>query len=317
MKITVLGCGRWGSFITWYLSKNGHEVTEWGREDGKSYRVLKETGKNDYVTLNKNVVLTSDLKSALSGAELVVISVLSQSLRELLSCAMNEGLKGKKVVLCMKGLEEATGKRLSEIAKECGVDGQNLAIWVGPGHIEEFLKGKPNLMVIDSENRELTRFIADGLRSNLIRFYYGDDLLGNEVGAAAKNVMGIAAGMLDGSGNTTLKVVRSFPAPSARLASRILSGTSERLCSVLRITVGRKSAQALCRPHATNTRIPALSRKTPCRKARTQSRESPQAYPRKAARFSRICCSFSRTRSSKSPRPRQGAKQLAAQVPQA
>ena len=205
MKITVLGCGRWGSFITWYLSKNGHEVTEWGREDGKSYRVLKETGKNDYVTLNKNVALTSDLKSALSGAELVVISVLSQSLRELLSRPMNEGLKGKKVVLCMKGLEEATGKRLSEIAKECGVDGQNLAIWVGPGHIEEFLKGKPNLMVIDSENRELTRFIADGLRSNLIRFYYGDDLLGNEVGAAAKNVMGIAAGMLDGLNYTSLK----------------------------------------------------------------------------------------------------------------
>ena len=220
MKITVLGCGRWGSFITWYLSKNGHDVTEWGREDGKSYRVLKETGKNDYVTLNKNVVLTSDLKSALSGAELVVISVLSQSLRELLSSAMSAGLNGKKVVLCMKGLEEATGKRLSEIAKECGVDGQNLAIWVGPGHIEEFLKGKPNLMVIDSENRELTRFIADSLRSNLIRFYYGDDLLGNEVGAAAKNVMGIAAGMLDGSGNTTLK--GALMARGAREISRLI-----------------------------------------------------------------------------------------------
>lgn len=205
MKITVLGCGRWGSFITWYLSGEGHSVTEWGREGGKSFTVLKETGKNDYVTLDDKVFLTSDLEKALDGAELVVISVLSQSLRELLNKAVKFGLKDKNVLLCMKGVEVATGKRLSEVCFDCGLSKDKVAVWVGPGHIQEFLKGKPNCMVIDSENKNLIKTLADGLRSNLIRFYYGDDLIGSEIGAAAKNVMGIAAGMLDGGGYSTLK----------------------------------------------------------------------------------------------------------------
>ncbi len=205
MKIAVLGTGRWGSFITWYLSHEGHEVTEWGRKGGKSFEILNTTGKNDYVELNKTVKLTSNLKEAIEGTELIVISVLSQSLKEVLLSAKEYGANKVNVVLCMKGLEEDTGRRLSEVAVSCGYDSSKIAVWIGPGHIEEFTKGKPNCMVIDSENKDLTKFLADNLRSNLIRFYYGDDLIGNEIGAAAKNVIGIAAGMLDGGGYCTLK----------------------------------------------------------------------------------------------------------------
>ena len=205
MNITVLGTGRWGSFITWYLSKEGHNVTEWGRKGGKSYEILKNTGKNEYVTLNKRVKLTCDLKEAVENAELIVVSVLSQSLKEVLLSAKEYGANKKDIILCMKGLEEDTGLRLSEVALSCGYESSKIAVWIGPGHIEEFTNGKPNCMVIDSENKELTKKLADTLRSDLIRFYYGDDLIGNEIGAAAKNVMGIAAGMLDGGGYSTLK----------------------------------------------------------------------------------------------------------------
>ncbi len=205
MKVSVLGTGRWGSFITWYLSSQGHDVVEWGREGGKSYTVLKETGKNEYVTLNKNVNLTSDLKFSIEFADLIVISVLSNSLKEVLNLAKNYGANNKDIVLCMKGLDEDTGLRLSEVAVSCGYDKNKVAVWLGPGHIEEFTKGKPNCMVIDSENSNLTKKLADSLRSDLIRFYYGEDLIGNEIGAASKNVIGIAAGMLDGGGYSTLK----------------------------------------------------------------------------------------------------------------
>ena len=205
MKVSVLGTGRWGSFITWYLSYEGHDVVEWGREGGKSFTVLKETGKNEYVTLNKGVNLTSDLKFAVEFADLIVISVLSNSLKEVLLSAKEYGADKKDIVLCMKGLEEETGLRLSEVATSCGYSKDKVAVWIGPGHIEEFTKGKPNCMVIDSNNKDLTVKLADSLRSDLIRFYYGDDLIGNEIGAASKNVMGIAAGMLDGGGYSTLK----------------------------------------------------------------------------------------------------------------
>ena len=205
MNITVLGTGRWGSFITWYLSKEGHNVTEWGREGGKSYTILKETGKNEYVSLNKSVKLTSNLSKAIKSADLIVVSVLSQSLKEVLTQSKIFGADQKDIVLCMKGLEENTGLRLSEVAISCGYDKNKIAVWLGPGHIQEFTNGKPNCMVIDSYNKDLTIKLVDALRSDLIRFYYGDDLIGNEIGAAAKNVIGIAAGMLDGGGYSTLK----------------------------------------------------------------------------------------------------------------
>lgn len=205
MKISVLGCGRWGSFISWYLAGQGHDVCEWGREDSPSFRVLKENGKNEYLELDSRIVLTSNLKEALDHANIIVISISAQGLREFTRKIVELGASEKTIVLCMKGLEESSGKRLSVVVNECGVPTKNIAVWVGPGHIQEFLKGNPNCMVIDSENPELVRFLSDAWRSKLIRFYYGDDIIGSEIGAASKNVMGIAAGMLDGGGYTTLK----------------------------------------------------------------------------------------------------------------
>ena len=71
--------------------------------------------------------------------------------------------------------------------------------------MQEFCRGVPNCMVIDSEQEDAKRYLVDAFSSDLIRFYYGQDLLGNEVGAASKNVVGIAAGMLDGLGLSSLK----------------------------------------------------------------------------------------------------------------
>jgi glycerol-3-phosphate dehydrogenase (NAD(P)+) len=114
-------------------------------------------------------------------------------------------LKNKIFVLCMKGIEIGSGKRLSEIVEE-NTDASNaVAVWLGPGHVQEFYEGIPNCMVIDSKDTAIKERLVDAFSSELIRFYYGVDLVGNEIGAAAKNVIGIAAGMLDGLGLTTLK----------------------------------------------------------------------------------------------------------------
>lgn len=81
MKISVLGCGRWGSFIAWYLARQGNDVASWGPEEDYSYRILKETGKNEYVTLDKKIQLTCDLEFAVTRAEIIVISISAQGLR--------------------------------------------------------------------------------------------------------------------------------------------------------------------------------------------------------------------------------------------
>lgn len=217
--ISVLGCGRWGSFIAWYLARK-QTVTLWGRADGQSYRVLAETGGNDYVRLPESVRLTSDLEEAMKS-DLIAISIGAQGLRAFAEELKPYGLKEKTVLLCMKGLEEQTGARLSEIMRDAGVPAERIAVWLGPGHIQDFVSGRPNCMVIDSENSALVKELADGLRSDLIRFYYGNDLIGSEIGGAAKNVMGIAAGMLDGGGYGALKGV--LMARGAREVARLIA----------------------------------------------------------------------------------------------
>lgn len=205
MKISVLGCGRWGSFIAWYLCNHGHDVYSWGPEDDYSYKVLKETGKNEYVDLDSRIHLTCDLQEAIEHAETIIISISSQGLRGFMKRITEYDVSQKNFVLCMKGIEVDTGCRLSEVLTQSGISSDKIAVWVGPGHIQAFTAGIPNCMVIDSANAELKMKLANEFKSELIRFYYGEDLIGTELGAAAKNVMGIVAGVLDGCGYDALK----------------------------------------------------------------------------------------------------------------
>lgn len=203
MKITVIGPGRWGSFIAWYLNGLGHQITLYGRKGSENLERLVKDRRVAQVTLPEEIRLTSDL-SSVNEAEIIVVSISSQGVRNLFSKLRKFSIENKTIVLCMKGIEIGTGKRLSEIAKEYAPKSK-IAVWIGPGHVEEFTKGVPNCMVIDSEEKEITYKLVDTFSSPLIRFYYGNDLVGNEIGAAAKNVVGIAAGMLDGKGLSTLK----------------------------------------------------------------------------------------------------------------
>lgn len=204
MRISVIGCGRWGSFLAWYLNRMGHAVTLYGREGSEKLKQLKDTRTNGLVSFDKNVVLSTNLKGAVQTAEIIVISIGAQSFRSLMAQLSKEDLSGKTAVLCMKGLEAGTGKRLTQIFEEFAPD-IPVAIWVGPGHVQDFTRGIPNCMVIDSKNMDVKKYLVDSFKGDLIRFYYGDDLLGNEIGAASKNVIGIAAGMLDGLNKTALK----------------------------------------------------------------------------------------------------------------
>ena len=233
MKINVIGCGRWGSCIAWHLDRTGHEVGLYGPADTPDMQRFTETGTNGIITLTPSMRLIYDLDECLD-AEAVVISINSQGLRSL--CAEikqsweRTSAKSQQVVmsdrlsevrhpnevqtsaaghtdtfiLCMKGIEIETGMRLTEVMADCLPEAKT-AVWIGPGHPQEFVRGVPNCMVIDSADDGLKRRLVDSFNGELIRFFSGDDLIGNEIGAAAKNVIGIAAGMLDGFDISSLK----------------------------------------------------------------------------------------------------------------
>ena len=196
MKISVLGCGRWGSCIAWYLDKIGHDVLSGGLENAPEFIALKNNRKNDYLSYPDSIEVSSDLKYSVERAEVIVISISCQHLREYMTDIAKYDLTGKTIVLCMKGIEETTGERLSEVVSEfIDKDKTKVAVWVGPGHPQDYVRGIPNCMVIDSEDEEVKRKLVKEFNSELIRFYIGTDLIGTEIGAAAKNVIGICAGM--------------------------------------------------------------------------------------------------------------------------
>ena len=206
MKISVLGCGRWGSCIAWYLDKIGHDVLSCGLPDAPEFIQLKTHHCNDYLVFPETIEVSADLGYAVNRAEVIVISISSQYLRSYFQEIAQYALEGKTIVLCMKGVEATTGKRLSEIVGAFVDESKTpIAVWVGPGHPQDYVKGIPNCMVIDSNNREVKERLVKAFTSELIRFYIGKDLIGSEIGAAAKNVIGIAAGILDGLGYTSLK----------------------------------------------------------------------------------------------------------------
>ena len=218
-RIAVIGCGRWGSCLAWYLDTLGHDVTLYGRESSRNMQRFLAERKNDWLTLPDSIHLVTDIH-AVKEADTVVISVDAQGLRALCSELAALPLTDKTVVLCMKGIEIETGMRLTEIADELLDASCRVAVWLGPGHVQSFFAGIPNCMVIDSADEATKHALVEDFSGDIIRLYYGEDLIGNEIGGAAKNVIGIAAGFLDGAGLSSLK--GALMARGAREIARLI-----------------------------------------------------------------------------------------------
>lgn len=261
-NITVIGCGRWGSFLAWYNNHIGNKVCLWGRTESQSLQTLLKTRSNDYVQLDDSIKITDDICFAMQASDIIIISISSQKLREFLMSVDKSLLKDKIIVLCMKGIEVSTGKRLTQVAIECGIDMKNVAVWLGPGHIQEFVKGVPNCMTIDSYSDILTKELVEKFNSPLIRFYYGADIIGNELGGATKNIIGIAAGMLDGYGYTSLK--GPLMARGVREVSRLIQAAGGKPMTAYSLTHLGDYETTLFSPHSNNRSYgEAFAKKTP------------------------------------------------------
>lgn len=212
MKISVLGCGRWGGFHLWYAARQGYDVTGWEPASSIPFRKLMESRSNAFLDLPSEVKLTTDLSETLD-ADQIIISVPAQLFRQLARELAGYDLSGKDLVLCMKGIEVTTGSRLSEVALQEGVKVRSLSAWVGPGHPQDFTAGVPGCMLIASDDEAASVRITERMGSSLVRMYRSSDLTGCEIGAAAKNVVGIAAGMLDGMNMSGLKGALMARAP--------------------------------------------------------------------------------------------------------
>lgn len=220
IKQAVLGCGRWGSFHLWYGSRVGNTMLGWEPAYAPAFRELQRTGENRYLKLPDSVRLTTEL-AEVSACDLITVAVPAQEFRKLASILSAIDLSGSDIILCMKGIEKVTGLRMSEIADQEGLNPRSLSVWVGPGHPQQFVAEVPSCMIIASGSDADAIRISRLMSSDLIRFYWTRDMIGCEVGAAAKNVIGIAAGILDGLNMSGLKGALMARAPQevARLVA--------------------------------------------------------------------------------------------------
>lgn len=213
-QVSVIGCGRWGTFLGWYVANycNVDSVLLYGMSGSPSFEELKTTRKNEYLTLSDNMQMTSDMAETLKN-DFIIISISCQNLRDLAKQINGYNVEGKTFLLAMKGLEEPSAKILAEVFKEEIEQNIHIATLGGPGHVEDYMRKVPSAAVIDSYDEETQDRIIKFMQSDLIRFYYGTDIIGNQVGAALKNVIGIAAGILDGLGWYGLKGALMARAP--------------------------------------------------------------------------------------------------------
>ncbi len=205
MNITVLGCGRWGTFLAWYFNSIGYNVLLWGRSTSEKYKKLQVLRENDYVKLENEIILTNSLSYALEFSDKIFIAIKEQSLRNLMETIVSLNYHNKTFILCMKGIENITCKRLSDVAYEYVGGSSKIATMLGPGQPSDIVKGIPTCMLIDSFDDVTSKTLAKMLSSNLICIKSGNDLIGNEIGSAINKLVGIAGGMLDEMGYSSLK----------------------------------------------------------------------------------------------------------------
>ena len=193
MRVVVVGGGSWGTAFSRLLADRGHDVALACR-DPAQVRAIGETGRNPrYATTVdlRGVAATTIDEAPLAEAELVVVAIPSRSFGEVVGALPGDG----PVLSLTKGLDPATGERLSTLVR-----GRPVAVLSGPNMAEEVAEGLPTAAAIASEDAELAERLQDAINSLAFRVYVNPDLVGVELCAAAKNVIALAAGGVDGLG---------------------------------------------------------------------------------------------------------------------
>lgn len=204
-KIAILGAGSWGTAQAILLSYNTRQIALWGRLEDGLEQMEKERENKKFlpgVILPENIMLFSNLAAAIEGAELIVLAVPSQALRQVLNKLAPILKTGVILVNTAKGLEIETGMRMSQVTQDVlGTDIINYyAVLSGPSHAEEVARGIPTVVTVASYNRNTAFAVQDVYMSPVFRVYTNPDVAGVELGGALKNIVALATGMVDGLG---------------------------------------------------------------------------------------------------------------------
>lgn len=201
-KVSFLGGGSWGTALAILLANNGHQVTLWSKIEAEVKMLQENREHKDRlpgVKLPDNIEITSDLEYACKGYDLLVFAVASPYVRDTAKLAAPYIADGQKIVNVAKGIEDDTLKTLSEIIED-EIPNADVAVLSGPSHAEEVSHGVYTTVVVGAKTKETAVEIQEIFMSPCFRVYTSPDVVGIELGGSLKNVIALAAGIVDGLG---------------------------------------------------------------------------------------------------------------------
>jgi glycerol-3-phosphate dehydrogenase (NAD(P)+) len=199
-RAAVLGAGSWGSALAIHLSSRGHDVRLWGRDQALVSEMIARRANPTYLSdipFPASLLPTGSFAEALEGARYVVLAVPSHGLRAVLRGAAPALPAGAVLVSATKGLETETLRRMSEVVAEETRGAHPIVALSGPSFAAEVARGLPTALVAASRDADAVQCVQDEFRSSYFRLYGSDDVVGVEIGAALKNVIAIAAGVVE------------------------------------------------------------------------------------------------------------------------
>jgi glycerol-3-phosphate dehydrogenase (NAD(P)+) len=197
--IAVLGAGSWGAVMACHLFKKGYDLRLWDKPEVVSrLRATRRCQKLKEVIIPRKIKLCLSLEEALAGADLIVMAIPSEAMRQVCR-QISSFSKGVYFVSLVKGIENGSLRRMSEIIEQ-EIKGAKVAVISGPSHAEEVYQGLPAAVVASGNDLSLISLVQRLFSRERFRIYANTDLVGVEVAGALKNIMAIACGVSDGLG---------------------------------------------------------------------------------------------------------------------
>jgi glycerol-3-phosphate dehydrogenase (NAD(P)+) len=213
-RVAVLGAGSWGTTFAKVLADGGADVAVWARRGELAREISQSKRNSDYlpgINLPRNLWASSRVTEVLEGAEMVFLSVPSQSLRENLRTVRELIPEDATVVSLMKGIERGSGQRMSEvIQQELELESQRIAVISGPNLALEIAREQPTASVVASSSLDTATAVAMVATTPYFRSFVNTDVIGTEFGGVLKNLIAVAIGIVDGVGygeNTKASII--------------------------------------------------------------------------------------------------------------
>jgi glycerol-3-phosphate dehydrogenase (NAD(P)+) len=202
-RVTVLGTGSWGTALAFHLGQAGHDVRLWGRNGELIADLVVRRANAIYlpdVMLPSTVTPTTSLEKALERTDIIVAAMPSHGTRAVMRSASPFIPRQAVMVSAAKGIEQDTLFRMSEVIAQEVRGARPVAVLSGPSFASEVARGMPTAVCIACADPVLAEDVQREFRAPYFRLYASTDVVGVEIGGALKNVIAIAAGVVEGLG---------------------------------------------------------------------------------------------------------------------